>query len=118
MPAIKEEITHLRVPDRVRAAEQDREGVAGLEQERERVLDMYQSGLIDRPALVTRTAAIDERLAQLQRHTQVVDVPAIDWSWPARELNDVLLAIFDRIDLDPATFLPATFHWNAPELRS
>jgi hypothetical protein len=45
-----------------------------------------------------------------------VDLSRINWA--ARPLNAVLRALFDRIDLDPATFQPMYFPWTLPEWRS
>ena len=36
----------------------------------------------------------------------VLAVPRVDWTWPPRQVNTVLRALFDGIELDPATFQP------------
>jgi hypothetical protein len=45
-------------------------------------------------------------------------VPRIDWDWPPRQLNAVLRAIFEDVQLDPETFAPVGFTWTVPEWRT
>jgi DNA invertase Pin-like site-specific DNA recombinase len=104
LPAIRAEVDRLRLPERVEAATRDAARVAALEDRRARVLDMYEAGHIDRTERERRLAAIAEELARLDEHRVVLAVPSIDWTWPAKQLNAVLRALFDHIELDPVTF--------------
>jgi hypothetical protein len=47
-----------------------------------------------------------------------VAVPAaIDWSWPRKEINTVLRAMWTQVDLGP-DLMPVAFHWRLPEWRA
>ena len=119
MPVIREEMSRLRTPDRIAAlADQDAQR-SSLTAERDRVADMYQSGLIDRVAMVDRIAGIDARVTTLDTRTIAMDVPAIDWDGTPASLNRVLRALLTRIDLGP-DLMPKSdgFDWTVPEWRA
>lgn len=118
LPAIVAEVGRLTTPDRLEATEREKNAATALEGRRVRILDMYDRGDIDRVAYAQRLEAVAVELAALESKRVVMDVPAIDWTWGPRQLNAVLLALFERIDLDPATFQPVTFEWTVPEWRS
>ncbi len=114
---MQEEVAHLRTPELVEQVERDRTAAAALEQRRARVLDMYERGDIDRTEYTKRLASVTDELAALDAKRVVLAVPTIDWSWPPRQLNGVLGALFEEIALDPVTFQPLRFIWRVPEWR-
>lgn len=116
LPAIRDEVAHLVTPRQVRSA-QDASQRAKLEERRTRILDMFESGNIDRGEKERRLAAMTDAIALLDERQVVQAVPSIDWDWSPRELNHVLRALFERIELDPATFQPIGFTWRVPEWR-
>lgn len=116
LPAIREEVAMLRSPSHLRAAE-ERSGRADLEARRERILDMYEAGDIDRADRERRLAAVADRLAKIDSAATIRAIPTIDWSWSPRTINRVLRALFERVDLDPETFQPVRFEWTVPEWR-
>jgi DNA invertase Pin-like site-specific DNA recombinase len=118
LPAIRAEVDRLRLPERVEAVERDVAATRALEDRRARILDMYESGEIDRTDRERRLAKVAAELARLDEQRIVLAVPSVDWTWPPRELNSILRALFDRIELDPATFAPARFAWTVPEWRA
>lgn len=116
LPAIKEEVARLNVPDVETRGDLDRRG--SLERRRERVLDLYEAGDIDRPEMRRRMERIDADEQQLDAAAVVQKVPRIDWNWDARTLNRVLRAVFVEVRLDAQTFQPVRFEWTVPEWRS
>lgn len=121
LDAIKAEVAHLRPSfPKVRTGKDDAQGLRALEAERARVLDMYQSGDIDRAEKVRRLDSITERQMAMASETRLRDIPKVDWSWPTKELNGVLRAVFEGIDLDPVTFqpLPDGYHWSVLAWRA
>jgi hypothetical protein len=113
LPAIRAEADRLVTPDMLDAAQR-----AELEQRRARVLDMYESNDIDRDEYRRRVDAIDQAVASLDAQRVVSAIPRLDWDWQPRQINSVLRAMFDSIELDPATFQPVRFAWTVPEWRA
>lgn len=118
LPAIRDEVAHLSTPETVETTERDRTEEAALLARRARVLDMYDRGDVDRAEYARRLAAVTDALAALNAKRVVMAVPRVDWSWTPSELNAVLVALFERIELDPATFQPVRFVWRVPGWRA
>jgi DNA invertase Pin-like site-specific DNA recombinase len=118
LPAVQAEVAHLHTPELVEQVERDKAAAIALEARRARILDMYERGDIDRAEYMKRLAAVTEELAALDAKRVVLAVPAIDWTWPPKQLNGVLCALFEEIALDPNTFQPARYMWRVPEWRA
>lgn len=118
LPAIRAEAEHLTTPEAVETLSDPAGERAELEARRARVLDMYESGLIDKADRERRLQAVIAALERLDSARIIEAVPVIDWSWSPRELNRVLSAIFADVTLDPATFQPVAFTWSVPEWRA
>ena len=118
LPAVRTEVARLRTPELVEQVERDRAAAIALELRRARVLDMYERGDIDRTEYTKRLAGVTDALAALDAKRVVLAVPAVDWSWPPKQLNGVLGALFEEITLDPVTFQPVRFGWQVPEWRA
>ena len=118
--AVRAEVARLRAPNVVEAEEQDATKRVELGARRLRVLDMFEAGHIDRADREHRLEVIHEGLAKLDARRVMLAVPEVDRSRPTRQLNAVLRALFDGIDLDRETFqpLPDGFHWLVPEWRA
>jgi DNA invertase Pin-like site-specific DNA recombinase len=117
LSAIRDEAEHLMTPEQVTGTEETAERSA-LEARRVRILDLYESGHIDRGERERRLTKVHEALLAIDTRRMVQAVPSIDWTWPPRELNRVLVALFERIELDPETFQPVAFAWRVPEWRA
>jgi DNA invertase Pin-like site-specific DNA recombinase len=117
MPAIEAETDRLRVPSRV-GTEIDGGARAEQEARRLRIIDLYESGHVDRDERDRRLADVHTAMEQLDARRVTLNVPAIDWAWPPRAVNGVLRALFDGIVLDPETFKPVSFTWRVPEWRA
>jgi len=114
IPAIRAEVSHLRLPESVeleRAADDGR--LVALALKRERVMDSYMDGVIGKADRDRRLAQIDQDVAKVGARTVVVSIPPIDWSSPQ---NTILRAIFHRIELGP-DLMPVRFNWAVPEWR-
>lgn len=120
LPAIKDEVARLMTPDRAIVEQRGALERQALEERRKRVLDMYETGDIDREEKDRRLGFITKDLDRLDVLTEIVDIPKVDWSWSARSLNEVLRALFERIDLDAETFQPKKdgFVWRVPQWRA
>jgi DNA invertase Pin-like site-specific DNA recombinase len=118
LPAIQAEVAHLRTPEAVEVATGDEAERTALEARRARIIDMREAGQIDRSECDRRLAAVSEALERLSVQQEVIELPEIDWTWPPAELNKVLRALFERIDLDPLTFQPTGYVWTVPEWRA
>jgi hypothetical protein len=104
----------------VEATVRDERQRADLETRRERIIDAYVDGKITKAQRDTRLTAIDIDFAKLDERRVVLAVPSItdiDWEDPAK-VNGVLRALFERVDLDQATFQPVGFCWRVAEWRS
>jgi len=60
---------------------------------------------------------VTQGLKLFRGQCNLLAVPAIDWSWPPKQLNGVLCALFEEIALDPVTFQPVRYSWRVPEWR-
>jgi len=119
LPAIRAEVDRLAAPSEVETESADQSQRGDLEARRARIIDLFEAGHIDRIDRERRLSAVHDALARLDDRAAVVAVPAIDWTWPPRELNVVLRALFNRVELDPETFQPKPdgFAWTVPEWR-
>lgn len=117
LPKIQDEASLLATPDQVAAADDDSERRAELDQRRDRILDMYEAGHIDREGREKRLGALTDEIERLDVKRVIVDIPSIDWGWPTKQLNGVLRALFDDVTLDEETFQPVKFRWSVPEWR-
>ena len=115
--ATREELRHLQVPDRVELASEHAAKREDLVGRRERLIDALESGTITKADAEPRLSRMATDLDALDAAAEVVDIPDIDWEWDAEELNSVLRAILDGIDLDPETLRPIGFRWRVPEWR-
>jgi DNA invertase Pin-like site-specific DNA recombinase len=118
LPAIRAEVARLETPREV--VQDAADLLAGLEAKRERVVDMYADGTIDKAERERRIAVIRAEVQRIDARRVVRAIPQVDWDGPPRELNAVLRALFDRIELEPDTFQPKPkgFIWTVPEWRS
>jgi DNA invertase Pin-like site-specific DNA recombinase len=115
LPAAKAEAARFRLPTQVESAAADEAKVAALDGKRERVLDLYVSGLLDKADRNRRLAAIEYQRTALDAQKRVVAVPtAIDWeSWPPEQINAVLRTFWSRVELRDDMTL-ARFVWRLP----
>lgn len=118
LPAIRAEADRLLTPEAVEREADDVGQRAALEARRLRIIDLYESGLVDRGERERRLAKVHEQLANLDSRRIVQAVPRIDWSWEPKALNAVLAALWETITLDPGTFQPTAFVWRVPEWRA
>lgn len=109
----KAEAARLRLPDAVEMtakADAEREDIAAR---RGRIVDALEAGTITRPEADERLARLAAKLAALEAGTDVVEVPALDWSWPPETVNGVLRALWSEVRMD-TTMTPVEFVWRLP----
>jgi DNA invertase Pin-like site-specific DNA recombinase len=116
LPWIQAEAARLRTPERVMLAETNAEARAALETRRTRVLDMYEAGHIDAADRDRRLTAIGEETSRLDAKERLVDVPELNWDWPAERINAVLGALWDHVQLGE-DMRPTSAAWLVPEWR-
>lgn len=95
---------------------------AALEAQRDRWIEQYGEGLIDKATRDGRLAAVDVATDELDVARAVQDIPAaVDWTITATNavaaLNAVLRALWERVELGE-DLLPARFVWRVPEWRA
>lgn len=121
LPAIRAEAEHLGiVGDEEMTAAGDNAKRGELEARRLRILDMFESGDIDRAEKERRLRAVLDALADLDEREVLQAVPAFDWEALEAEpkaLNAALRGIFRSITIDRATFQPVAYDWRVPEWR-
>lgn len=116
----KAEAAHLRTPAAVVTSETRGAERAELDARKVRILDMFESGHIDRDERERRLAPVYASLTKLDQEENaaaIVSLPALDWTWPPAELNAVLRALWDHVELD-STMRPLRAEWNVPEWRA
>ena len=118
LPAIQAEVARLRTPDAAEATTGGEADRLELERRRDRIIDLFEAGHIDRGDRERRLAAVQADLERIDAQQVVMAIPAVDWTWQPKPLNAVLRAMFASIDLDPATFQPTTVEWTVPEWRA
>jgi hypothetical protein len=117
LPAVKAEVARLVLPETVGLASDEGER-SRLEARRTRWLEMFADGLIDKRERDTRLRAISDALAAMDTRSELLTLPTITWTEPIPEINAVLRALFEKIDLDPETFQPVKFEWAVPGWRA
>lgn len=115
--AIRAEADRLRPPEMAEDHARDDGRRAAIHARRERVLDMYESGVIDKAERGRRLGKVADDMEKLDSETVIVDVPdGVPWDRPRRVVNGVLRALFDRIELGP-DLMPVRYVWRVPEWR-
>jgi hypothetical protein len=117
--AMKEEADRLRIPaDRLQLVEASVSALAALEAKRDRVRDLFIDGMLDKDERNRRWTAIDVEADQLRAFERLVDIPpSVDWDWEAAQINAVLRALRERVELGP-DLMPVRFVWRVPEWRA
>ena len=114
----KVEAARLSVPaEAVEITERDEQARHGIEARRARVIDAYVDSTIDKAERDRRLVTLDAEAEKLAARVHLEQIPAtIDWSWPPSELNAVLRALWDHIQLD-VEMRPIRAEWRVPEWR-
>lgn len=116
LPWIRDEVARLQTPGRVEVlAGQDRKR-SDLEARRARILDMFETGDIDKAEKARRLERIDSAVEVLDTERRIVEVPEVDWTWPPETINLVLRSMFEYIELGPDLH-PIRAEWLVPEWR-
>jgi hypothetical protein len=121
LPWIQAEAARMRLPDVVEIEMERRADRDRLEARRTVIEDMYEAnGPTWRDEYQRRMAAlkVDEaKLDEMAADTAVLSVPSIDWAWPAEQVNKVLRAMWEYVELDEA-MQPVEAQWLIPEWRA
>jgi DNA invertase Pin-like site-specific DNA recombinase len=110
------EAARLQTPSAVEVAEQNGDRRAALEAQRERLGWAVADGLLDRDQAKERAGEIDAALEQLDDAARIVEVPSLDWSWPAPQVNATLRTLWSYIELDKQ-LRPVRAEWRVPHWR-
>lgn len=115
---VKDEAARLQPPTMI--ATGGEEATARLEElagRRARVVEAFLDGTINKARKTEELAAIDVELDRLDTTSRIVEVPSIDWTWPAAQINAVLRALWQGIVLDER-LRPVSAEWLVPEWRA
>lgn len=113
----KAEAARLRTPDRVQLGQQNAERRALLEQQREDLGWSVVNKLMSREAALAASARITAELDELVDQEQAIEIPAVDWAWPAPALNAALRTLWEYVELDEA-MRPIRAEWRVPHWRA
>lgn len=116
LPWMRQEAARLRTPEYVSMQEVDPEHAA-IKRRRDRILQMFEDGDIDRHEKSRRVRQVDEAAALLAAKERIVAVPTLDWSAPPDDVNGVLRAMWDHVKLDKL-LMPVCADWLVPEWRA
>ncbi len=115
LPAIEAEAAHYYDPDETTRPDVRASRRADLEARRQRIVESRLDGLITRADAGREAAEIDTELTRLDtRPTRDLRTAA---GMTPKEVNAIFGTLFERIDLDPATFQPVHFEWRDPATR-
>lgn len=120
LPWIQAEAARLQPGPEAVAIEGDRAAREELEARRQRVIDNYEDGLLrgGKDERDRKLAAIAGELEALGAVRRVVeDVEPVDWTWGNEDVNRVLRALWDRVELDEQ-LRPVRAEWLVPEWRA
>lgn len=119
MPWVTQEAARLRVPGAVETVVAEGEDQqVGLQAKRDRIIDAAMDGIITKVERDRRLADVDAALARVATRIEVVAVPpAIDWTWEPGDINAVLRAMWERVELDER-LMPVRAEWRVPEWRA
>jgi DNA invertase Pin-like site-specific DNA recombinase len=114
LPWAQAQAARFRIPaGLVKIRDRDERGRLALEERRRRVIDNFESALIDRAERDRKVAAIDTELERFDTTERVVTVPRLDWSWDAKAINSHLRALWEYVELD-ADLRPIRAEWLLP----
>ncbi|HEY8869649.1 MAG TPA: recombinase family protein [Candidatus Limnocylindrales bacterium] len=117
LPWIKTEAARLRAPERVQMAEDVSGRRAAVEARLARVHELYIVGDIDVERHEREKREARAEIEHLETVATIIDVPKLDWTWPAPKVNAVLRALWTRVDLGP-DLRPVRAEWTVPEWRA
>ncbi len=116
LPRVAEEVAKATKLISRRSNKGDPDARAKLAVERERLIDLAQSGLIDKADLTARMKGIAERESKLVSRSllTITLFPILvgDNADSPANANVALRRMFERIDVDPVTFQPTHFEWT------
>jgi hypothetical protein len=118
MPIVRAEADRLRIPFPVELGQDVDPGRRDSLAERKRRLAIgFADRLLDEAEYAEQLAAIGREVEHLDAASEIVELPALDWSQPPEIVNGTLRAIFEPIQLRPdMSVLP--IKWRVPEWRS
>ncbi len=119
MPWVRAEAARLRLPEAVELEVREDEAAARkLAARRERVMEAFYDGLIDKSERDTQLERLTASEVSLETRRTVVQLPpTIDWTWAPDQLNAVLRALWDRVELGE-DLMPIRAVWRVPEWRA
>jgi len=129
LPAIQAEVERalVDIERKPRASSAEDEALmASLDEKRERWIEQYGEGLIDKATRDAKLADIDARRAALaprveSRHwiarLDLSKVQLVDEGEPGA-VNEFVRRLLFGVDLDPQTGEPVSFEWRDPSLRA
>ena len=118
LPWVRAEAGRLHIPaDEVEMETRDEARRSALAARRVRIIDLYDSGDIDKADKDRRLAVVAEGLAHLEDARVILAVPALDWTWPPEAVNRVLRALWSEVRLDEQ-MRPVEAVWRVPQWRA
>lgn len=121
MPWIREEAERFSPPFDAAAISTENEARRdALQAKRDRWIEQYAEGLIDKSERDRRLAVIDRELGDIELRTdtlRAIPARAVDWDAAPEKLNGFLRSIWHHVELD-RTMRPIQAEWIIPEWRA
>jgi len=113
---IKAEAGRLQTPERVELVDDQDRKRARLEDQKLAVGDALTVRAYTIEQAAAKVAEIDAAIEALELERRILDVPVIDWMWDPQDVNRVLRALWERVELGP-DLMPIEALWRVPEWR-
>lgn len=101
LPFVQAAVDALSMPEVVTQTARVTSERDQLTAERERLVLLFSKGKIDEAAFDRLVEPVDVALERVEEQEQIHDVPQIDWSWPAADVNRLLRLLIDHVELGP-----------------
>lgn len=112
LPFVRERVDGLRMPgDRVKMADDSAADRARIEEDFRRVSRAYAAGGFTDDEYGAAVQRRDEAIAALDDTEAAIDIPRIDWTWPAADVNRLLRLLIEYVDLNDI-LQPVAIHWR------
>jgi DNA invertase Pin-like site-specific DNA recombinase len=117
LPFIKAEAARLHTPPAVLTAADQEAARVTSQAKLDRAHELYIAGDIEKPRYEAEKSRHASAIDAIDAQAAAVDWPALDLSWPERELGDFLRTLFLRVELN-TDMTPKAAIWRVPEYRA
>jgi hypothetical protein len=114
LPWAKQEAAKLHIPSQVTFDTRSEARRVELEAKRQRIIDNYEDGLIERDERDQKIKSVTAELDKIEAGVTVRELRLLNWDWEPHEINSVLRAMWEYIELGP-DMRPVKAVWRIPQ---